>query len=370
MAVRKKIKIKFVGFWQGDFSPDRTFIYRSLIQHYDVEIVTNNEIPNCVICSVFGQPYEYCKYPCVRIMYCGENYIPDFNLIDYGIANYPLTFQDRYFYFPFFIDEFGHCESLSSKDRNYSADILKQKEFFANFIAGHESEFSLRGDFFKELCKYKRVESPGTYLNNMPNGETVCWARDSKTEFQRKCKFSLCFESTKHEGFITEKITDAFYSDTIPVYYGSSHVVEIFNKDAFINVSDYGSFAKVIEKIKELDQDDEKYLKMLRQPIFVEEDYPQKKLAALDEYVQHIFDQPPQQIYRRSKVYSAANFDCFLSSLKIKRPSKFRNFIYFVYSSWCNVGIWKTIKKCLQKIKMTSHVFCKENKKYGLIRRD
>ena len=74
------------------------------------------------------------------------------------------------------------------------------------------------------------------------NGQTVDFHDESKTAFQRKCKFTLCFKSTNHWGFVTEKIVDAFYADTIPVYYGSPTVTDIFNRDAFINVADFDSF--------------------------------------------------------------------------------------------------------------------------------
>ena len=47
----------------------------------------------------------------------------------------------------------------------------------------------------------------------MPNGETVNWLDGSKFRFQKKCKFSLCFESVKHEGFISEKIVEALGID-------------------------------------------------------------------------------------------------------------------------------------------------------------
>lgn len=306
----KKIKIRFLGVWEN-FYKDNPHILKILRRHYDLEVTDSD--PDYIICSVFGKPYEYCNYPQVRIMFTGENYIPDFNLVDYGICNYPLKLQDRNFYFPFCIDEFGHCESLTYKDRNYDKSILDRKTYFANFIAGHESEYSIRGDFFKKLCEYKRVESAGTYLNNMPDHQTVRWNDDSKRQFQEKCKFTLCFESTKHEGFVTEKITDAFYADTIPVYYGSDNVKDIFNEKAFINCADYESFDAVVEKIKELDNDDEKYMEMLRQPIFVEEGFPQKKLKELEEYICHIFDQPIEKAYRRSRVYSPMNIDCYLA---------------------------------------------------------
>lgn len=316
----KTIKIKLVGFWKDvRGTQDRQHLFQILKKNYNVELSDN---PDYVICSVFGKEYDYCKYDAIRIMYVGENYIPDFNLIDYGISNYPLNFQDRAFYFPFCIDEFGHCQSLEFKDRNYPDSILNDKKYFANFIAGHESENGIRGNFFKKLCEYKRVESCGTYLNNMSNGETVQWDNDSKREFQNKCKFTLCFESTKHEGFVTEKIVDAFYADTIPIYYGSDNVKDIFNEKAFINCADYPDYESVLKKIKELDEDDEKYLAMLREPIFKNPTFPSDKLKELEEYVKYIFDQPLEKAGRRSKVYSAKVFNDYNKlSINPKRAS-------------------------------------------------
>ena len=141
----------------------------------------------------------------------------------------------------------------------------------------------------------------------------VNWLDDSKANFQRQSKFTICFESTAHEGFITEKITDAFFSDTIPVYFGSSNITEFFNKDAFINVSDYESLDAVVEKIKELDQDDEKYMQMLRQPILVDPDMPRRIDEELEAFILHIFEQPLEKAYRRCRVYYPKWQDEFLA---------------------------------------------------------
>lgn len=278
---------------------------------YDVQITDD---PDYIICDVWGnEMYEYCKFPQVRIMCSGENYIPDFNLIDYSISPYPIAFGDRNFQLPTCVWPRAHWIALAGKDRNYPAEFLNEKPYFANFIASHESEYNIRGDFFKKLCEYKRVEAPGSYLNNMPGGTVVNWKDDSKISFQRRCKFTLCFESTVHYGFVTEKITDAFYADTIPVYYGSPTVTEIFNKDAFINCSDYESFDAVIERIRELDQNDEKYLEMLRQPILVDPEYPDRLEKELQGYICGIFDQPLDKAYRRSRVYCPKRYDDFLA---------------------------------------------------------
>ena len=309
----KTIKIKFIGFWE-EFNPNDYTFFQIMQSHYRVEIC---EDADYVICSIWGDKYDYCHYPQVRIMFSGENYIPDFNLVDYAISHYPIDFLDRHFYLPGCIDTYHHYEKLEESTRNYTKEFLKSKQYFANFIAGHESENGIRGDFFKLLSKYKRVESIGSYLNNMPEGNTVDFKNNSKTDFQRKCKFTLCFESTKHEGFVTEKITDAFYADTIPVYFGSDTVNEIFNKKSFINCSDFNSFDEVVDKIIELDQNDDLYLRMLNEPIFAEGFSPSKIVAEEEKFICNIFDQSLESAYRRSRVYWPQRFNDFLCEARL-----------------------------------------------------
>lgn len=307
----KRVKIKFVGKWDGITPEENTICYWLKKNGYDIQIT---EDADYIICDVFGNPpFEYCKYPQIRIFESGENVTPDFNLVDYAICRYPIRFHDRNFYLPGCSNPGEYWHALAKKDRNYPADILQEKEYFANLITSHDSEYNFRSIFFEKLNAYKRVESPGTYLNNMPDGRTVNWKDDSKANFQRRSKFTICFESTSHYGFITEKITDAFFSDTIPIYFGSPNITEFFNPDAFINVSDYESLDAVVEKIRELDQDDEKYLAMLRQPILADPDLPRRMDAELEKYILHIFEQPIEDAYRRCRSYYPKWQDEFLA---------------------------------------------------------
>ncbi len=318
---KKIIKVKFVGFWDG-FVAENTRIYLDLSKYYNIVL---SEEPDYIICSCFQPFYEYCKYPQVRIMDCGENYIPDFNYVDYAICRYPIQFLDRCFYHPGCIDFRGRFVSLLERERMFTSDVLQEKQYFANFIAGHESEDGIRGSFFKLLSGYKRIESPGSYLNNMGDGMTVNWKDSSKTDFQRKCKFSLCFESTKHAGFVTEKITDAFFSDTIPVYFGSEEVFHVFNRDAFVFCPSRESFEETIEQIAALDQDDNAYLQMLNQPLFNPDFDYQKHMASYERFIKHIFEQPIEKAYRRSKVFIPKMHEAYILKKKeTHSPSKSR----------------------------------------------
>lgn len=315
----KTIKIKYVGYWDG-YQYKRTILYNVLTKFYNVEI---SEEPDYIICGIFGTLYDYCQYNQVRILDCGENYLPDFNLVDYAITRYPMSLQDRHLYVPGFIS----CEmpiaerfaALSLKDRNYSSDILNNKTIFASFICRHESEDGIRGDFFKELCKYKKVLSVGEYLNNTGNEINVSWEDDSKIKFLKKCKFSLCFESTKHNGFLTEKISDAFFGDTIPVYFGSDDVLEYFNEDAFIFVKSREDFDRAIKRIIELDNDDTKYLEMMKKPVLKDPDFYVKKMNEYECFVRNIFDQPIEKAYRRSCVYWPKTYNDYICLVKSKK---------------------------------------------------
>lgn len=306
----KTVKIKFVGCTPG-LDPTQLLLYHILHKYYDVQICDD---PDYIICSCFGKPYEYCKYPAVRIMNIGENYLPDFNLVDYAVCLYPMHLLDRCFYMPICTDAYDRTIDLENKTRIYTEDFLQNKQYFANLITGHESEYGIRGSFFEKLSIYKRVEAPGNFLNNMENGMTVNWGDNSKTDFQRKCKFSICFESTKNEGFITEKIVDAFSSDSIPIYYGSSTVSDIFNPKAFINCNDFSSFEEVIEYIKYVDTHDDVYLSIMNQPILNDSHFFSNKRKEFEAFVRHIFDQPIEEAYRRSRVYSAKAHEDFLLS--------------------------------------------------------
>lgn len=312
----KTVKIKFVGKWDGITPADNVVCHYLMKNGYDVQISEN---PDYIICDVFGaRLFDYCNYPQIRIFECGENYIPDLNLMDYAVCRYPISLGDRCFYQPGCTYPGDHWHSLVQKSQNVPpADICtlsEEKPYFACLISSHDSEHETRSEIFRKLSAYKRVESPGSFLNNMPGAKTVNWLDSSKTDFLRKCKFAIAFESTVHYGFITEKITDAFYADTIPIYLGSDNITDIFNPDRFINAGDYDSLDDVVARVKELDQDDNQYLEMLRQPILKDPDYPRRLDEELEKFILHIFEQPYEEAYRRCRVYYPRMHNDFLAS--------------------------------------------------------
>ena len=193
--------------------------------------------------------------------------------LDYSICHFALSFDEtnpKSIYLPLwvlFIDWFN------VKDPDYCklTDIMVRKpvhsvnrEHFCGFVAKHSVE--VRNNFVITLSEYRAVICPGVVLNNYPpiGGRMG----NSKETFLRKCKFTIAFENTSKDGYITEKILHAFQSRTIPIYWGSPTVTQYFNPKAFINCHDYEMWSDVIDEIIRLDNDDEAYLEMLNQPVF------------------------------------------------------------------------------------------------------
>lgn len=309
----KTIKLKFVGFWNG-FDWKTWFLTRYIERHYNnIEISDNPDYIFCS-CGPKNDPYAYCKYDQPRIFYSGENYIPDMNLVDYAISSYTNILFDRCLSIPV---GFNRFVDVTTRPRElFTLEMVKEKEYFCNFIFSHDSEYNERSEFFELLSKYKHIESLGPLLYNRQDGIKVQVGSWNKTDFQRKCKFTICFESTIHKGFISEKIADAFYADTIPIYMGSDTITDIFNEKAFIYIKSKSDFESAIQKIIDLDNDDEKYLEMLKLPIY-KNNYVSEKEEEIEKFLRNIFDPPKEKSYKRSRVYLAKRFnDYFLGNLQ------------------------------------------------------
>ena len=290
MIVLETKRINFIDFWR---------------EKYHVII---SEKPDYVFASVAGI-YGYTDYDCVRILYIGEPFSPDFNVFDYAIGFDLLELKDekgidRYYRFPYcFYDEMGlGIQRLSQGlTREEAKDALQAKKYFCNFIYSHPSARGEREAIFNLLCQYRRIESAGSFLNNMPEGVVV--PRTKKAEFLKASKFTISCESVVHPGFVTEKISDAFCANSIPIYFGSSYVKKEFNKDAFVCLGDYNTIEEGIEKVIEIDQNDEKYISMLMQPKLITEDYYNNMYQGLRSFLFSIFDQNKEDAYRRLGFY-------------------------------------------------------------------
>ena len=71
-------------------------------------------------------------------------------------------------------------------------------------------------------------------------------------------------------GYCTEKILDAFAAATVPIYWGDPKVARIYNPEAFIDCTACTSVQDMVEKVRAVEEDRERWLHMLRQPAFTD----------------------------------------------------------------------------------------------------
>lgn len=289
----RKVKIWYTDFWRN-FNPE-TFLFTKVLQkHY--EVIFDKENPDYVFCSHFGS--DYLNYNGIRILFMGEAKTPDFNLYDYALAFDYLQFGDRYLRYPLYLTDKKNCELAMSKHL-HSDDYYLGKKKFCNFVVSNGAGANqIRNQYFDKLNEYKQVDSGGGYRNNLLSGQPI----KDKLNFQRDYRFSFAFENSAMSGYTTEKIIDAWAAETVPIYWGDPSIESEFNPKAFINCSHFEKMEELIETIKEMEQDEEKYLEMMRQPILLENSPVQEMLKEqyLEDFLLHIFEQDKEAAVRRS----------------------------------------------------------------------
>lgn len=81
----------------------------------------------------------------------------------------------------------------------------------------------------------------------------------------RNARFVFAFENAQHNGYISEKIFDVMFADSVPVYWGAPDIDKYVPKDCFINYDDFGSFDKLYQFLKNMsDEEYENYRKNIR----------------------------------------------------------------------------------------------------------
>lgn len=302
----KKIKVGFTDFWPG-FLPEKSYFIRILNKYFQVEVI-DTRLPDArekveyLFCSVFSQ--NFLDFDCIRIFYTGENIIPDFNLYDYAIGFEKMTIGDRYFCDPLCYGWIRTKQKLISNEPrliNCKKDI-KNKKFCAMVVSNGSNADPFRTDFFHSLSQYKTVDSGGSYLNNI--GYNV----DDKIMFLKDYKFSFAIENVSHEGYCTEKIVESFAAGTIPIYWGDPDVMEYFNDKAFINCHKYSSTDEIINEVKKIDTDGEKFFSMLEEPVFSSDFYtPSEQDIRFEKWLISIFER--RYMIRRNRIGAMKNYE-------------------------------------------------------------
>lgn len=323
MNDKKLIKVQFYGFDKADGNPLDFILFNNPVIKEKYDLIIDKKNPDYVFYFTYFNLKDLVKHNnAVKIFVTGEPIASDLNFFDYYIGCENNPDNDRIHYFPQFL---WFLDNLDVYKTNKSPiGYSENKKYFCDFIYRHEVEGkNSRKHYFDLLSSYKRVESCGTYLNNQIDKTVVGYhnSDNSKFAFQQKCKFSLCLQTlTDYPWFINEKILHSTFNGTVPIFLGPKETKLIFNPNRYIDIRDYKNDEELLNKIKELDQDDSKYLKMLNEPIFNDPNFVNNSRNEIIKLIDNIFS---KKEIKRNSVDGATNYLNQLENLTRPTPRFF-----------------------------------------------
>lgn len=315
--MRSKKKIAFVDYSSG-YVPEEQLLYKLISKHYDID---GTGKPDYIISC--GNGRDHLQYPdVIKILWTGENMVPDFNFFDYAIGFDHLSFGDRYIRVPLYHFYFGEDGGKLNRELKSSTELLNRK--FCSFVVSASGGNPLRRQFFEELSKYKKVDSGGGWLNNI--GGAVA----DKHTFISGYKFNISFENSSSPGYTTEKLPQAFAAQTLPIYFGNPTVETDFNPSSFIRLRDENDVQRAIKEVIRLDTDDGAYLKMIHESCYDRIEY-ERRMNNLEQFLCHIFEQPIATARRRN-VYGWQAVQCRRISIVLIAYDKARKAFWFCWN--------------------------------------
>jgi len=270
-------KVCVVNFWDGAFDGDFfEFFFRTAFD--GIEYVLSPYDADVIISSVFGNVQTD---PKKTIMYIGENIRPSYLGYDYSLSFDYDTYEGCNFRLPLWWSRLA-WDGFVQKPRKPNAhnhgyeqllDIesltqprkldMSIKDKFCAMVAGNPE--ALRVNLFNSISQYKQIDGYGLMFGNS--------LRKSKFAVLPEYKFCLCPENSVYDGYVTEKLIDAYAGLTVPIYSGDLSVDRDFNHSAFLNYQFELSTYELRRKIIRLDENLELYKEMYEQPLLVEEPY-------------------------------------------------------------------------------------------------
>ncbi|XP_046472918.1 alpha-(1,3)-fucosyltransferase C-like [Neodiprion pinetum] len=161
---------------------------------------------------------------------------------------------------------------LNVSDGNVSEStslLFKKKSKMSAWFVSHCGTNSKREDIARKLQEYVTVDiygKCGKFQCSRAN-EDECYEQLEQGYF-----FYLSFENSMCRDYITEKVYRILDYDVIPVVYGAADYETFLPPNSYINVKDFPSIEALATFLKELSQDEERYLSYFKWKSFYKVD--------------------------------------------------------------------------------------------------
>ena len=242
-------------------------------------IIRDDTFPDYLI---FGDPnfgqnhYTYNAEKVTKIFYTGENARPNYYTYDHAIT-FDFENSPRHYRLPLYAMEMWAVmqDDKFTEDYFYLKGLHKRVDWEKEFDTKTEQISYIqsnprcepRNEFVQILQKNFTVNCGGPHMNNI--GRVIPRNRLAKMDYLRQHKLNVAFENGSHPGYVTEKLLDAFYSNTLPIYWGSENVERDFNTKSFMNLGIKGFYYQHFgSDIRKLLNDKQAWCNVMSQPRF------------------------------------------------------------------------------------------------------
>jgi hypothetical protein len=135
-------------------------------------------------------------------------------------------------------EEKKFCVMLQSNHFVQHPKSMYEERRIANTFFTSKGEFDLYGARWNGYASWR-----GTYQGKC------------KIDLIKNYKFTLSYENMHDQnGYMTERIFDAFYAKTVPIYLGPKNINDYVPKECFINRADFSTYEDLYQFMKSIDQ--------------------------------------------------------------------------------------------------------------------
>ncbi len=259
----------------------------------------------------------------ITVFYTIEALSVDFNLFDIGITYDNTIESERYCQVLPPEDYYVSWLSKSSNDilSEEQAAALLPKKKFCNFLYSNWNAHPFRDNLFYELSKYKHVDSLGRHLNNVGKKGTGYIGHSSEVVgIKSAYKFTIACENAKFSGYTTEKMLSSLEAHTVPIYFGNKDAVKDVNPECFINCFDFETLEDIVNKVREIDENDNIWCYMISRPWYKAEHLEEKERRRNMYYnmIRRIFTEDLQSLSYKGDGTAIYGYKDFFYRHKIK----------------------------------------------------
>lgn len=278
----KVVFIKIDNWWIDDnvaiLNSEHFYLLKKLLMNKNIHLVFTEYNPDIEIFSVFGGRDKILNSNAnIKIFYTGEAVKVGFkdyydNVLD--IVDLSLGFNhekcDNYVRFPIWIWYRNNFNIFELNKDNIHKKVVEinnikfKKDKFASLIARASSNI-LRKDIYDKMSNIDKISCPSNFMHNDDSLKTIF--NDNKNEYLKQFKFNICPENCIEDGYITEKLFDAFNAGCIPIWSGDKNLEgDVINKDAILYWDENSDNISILKEIELLHKNDELYDKFVSQP--------------------------------------------------------------------------------------------------------